>query len=155
MPGSGCYRLLITDDGGNGFSGGGFGVPSPYFRIRNNSVGIIAGTNGNFAEIFHSNIEIEDPNSISSIKNNLYDLKLNPNPVSDLLTISMDNIENSRYNISILNAVTGQQLLTKDLTIKTGHIFHQVSVDNFPPGIFIVNIESEFGRVSKRFVVSR
>ena len=155
MPGPGCYQLMILDDGGNGFSGGGFGVPSPHFRIRNNTVGIIVGTDGNFLEAFHSNIEIEDPNSINQVTDNIQELKLSPNPVSDLLMISLEDIENSSYSISILNAVTGQQVLSEEIEINTRNISYQVSVNDFPAGIFIVNVESEFGRVSKRFVVSR
>jgi len=155
LPGPGCYQLMVFDDAGNGFSGGGFGVPSPYFRIRNNSVGIIVDTDGNFPDSFHANIEIVDPNSNNVLNKQLQDLILSPNPVADVLTVSIDNIENSTYHLSISSAVTGQQIISKELTVSGGNIFHQVPIRDFPPGVFNVKIQNKKTFISKRFVVSR
>ena len=79
---------------------------------------------------------------------NTLHLSISPNPVSDILTVTVDSFKNN--SLSILD-LKGNKILTKLLTdSKT-----EINVNSFAKGIYLVNISDNANTVlnTKRFVV--
>jgi hypothetical protein len=79
---------------------------------------------------------------------NTLHLSISPNPVSDILTVTVDSFKNNSLSIVDLK---GNKILTKLLTdSKT-----EINVNSFAKGIYLVNISDNANTVlnTKRFVV--
>ncbi len=153
LPGPGCYHLKVVDDGGNGMAGGLFGVPNPYLKIRNNVVGIIVQTTGNFTNEFTSNIEIASTSGTTEafLENNT--LVLSPNPVSSILSVQDEDITNNKLLIKIVNAGTGQVLMSREGCADEKGFLLDLPVHTLPNGLMILTVTTARGSRSKIFVV--
>ncbi len=76
-------------------------------------------------------------------------IRLFPNPVQDLLTITFDDNTNDFKRLSIVNAL-GQIVREEDLKSNS------INIKDLPTGVYLLNLISDkLGTVSKRFVVDR
>jgi len=79
---------------------------------------------------------------------NTLQLSISPNPVSEILTVAVDNFKNNTIKIVDLK---GNQILTQPLTDNKT----EINVNSFAKGIYLVNISDNTNTVlnTKRFVV--
>ena len=79
---------------------------------------------------------------------NTLQLSISPNPVSEILTVAVDNFKNNTLKIVDLK---GNQILTQPLTDNKT----EINVNSFAKGIYLVNISDNANTVlnTKRFVV--
>ena len=149
LPGPGCYHLKVLDDGGNGMAGGIFGVPNPYFKIRNTQVGVIVQTAGLFLSGFVSNIEA---GVVSSSTDSPEDtaLRVFPNPAGGLLTVEAPYP--GTYIVRIIDPGTGI-LLSSCERSTTGQENHlSVPLDNLTSGWKILSVQHESKVMHARFL---
>ncbi len=89
--------------------------------------------------------------SITKWDNKAVQMKLNPNPAMDIVTINMSGLQQGKYNLQILD-ITGKIILTKTLDITTTNYSEQISVLPWLSGEYFVVIERENRRVVGRFM---
>lgn len=153
MPSVGCYHLRIIDDGGDGLTGGGFGSPTPFFRIRNDNVGIIINVQGNFGELYETNIEISSPNALADDESN-FDFTVAPNPTNSELGVFIKNEIYAATELTVRHAATGSVFFTKQLEGNNSEQVFKIPVDGLPAGVYLVLVKMENGEtMSKRVVV--
>lgn len=77
------------------------------------------------------------------------DLKLYPNPASDVLHIRSESIANGKYNIRILD-INGRAILSsnEDLNFSAGYI---VSLKSLKPGVYFLRIEGSGRQIVRTF----
>lgn len=155
LPSFGCYHLKLVDDIGNGLSGGGFGLPNPFFKIRNNTVGVIVETNGNYGEEFNSNIGIESSSANHEVLAEIYEFQIQPNPVSDELSLFLENINGVKTNVFIMEGLTGRIIYENELMINGGGASHRISTEQFASGVYMVGMRVNDNVVVKKFIVER
>ena len=83
-------------------------------------------------------------------------VQLFPNPVHDVLNLSVESRINSVSMLNIYDA-TGRRLLTKNIELSAGKQQIQISTDELPGGIYILQMEDAAGTVLQhyRFVKSK
>jgi len=82
------------------------------------------------------------------------DLKVGPNPTSDLLQISWENHINQPVFYQISN-LQGQQLLNGQWLSQTGFQQEQLDFSDLPTGIYLLQLLQSDRRAHKRIVVAR
>ena len=89
---------------------------------------------------------------VSSISETQLDSKINvyPNPVSDILTIKIEDINSEIFEVNLLNQLG--QIISKH-PIKSISKTHQVKTDRVPKGMFFVEMKFSDGRHSIKKVV--
>ena len=153
LSGPACYQLHILDDAGDGLTGGGFGSPTPFFRIRNNSVGIILNVQGNFGEEYGANIEVSTTTALEEMEAG-FDLSISPNPASSEVVVFIKNPVAPAAELSIIHAATGGLFLQKPLPKQSGNQVFKMPIDGLPAGVYIVLVKMENGDMrSERLVV--
>lgn len=133
MPGAGCYKLPVVDDAANGINNFGFGQPTPFVRLRNPQVGIIAGVTGNFGSNFVSNIEIAGASGVSENADAAGIFVLMPNPVGETCTLFLSDNDFEADNLLIFNAMGEKVSMIGVDTAKTRIDF---SVAALPTGMY-------------------
>ncbi len=83
----------------------------------------------------------------------LLNLNLYPNPAREILTLDLALEKPQDLDLNIYNAI-GQRVWADQLPVNTQHNM-PISVANFSPGIYFMQISSEQGQVTKRFVVEK
>ncbi|MEL6986335.1 MAG: T9SS type A sorting domain-containing protein [Bacteroidota bacterium] len=82
------------------------------------------------------------------------EFKLNtayPIPTKDILNLEFEIIKDSKVNVSITE-VSGRTIFTESFDAPQGVIQHQLSIENLPSGIYILQLENEGERIIKRVV---
>jgi|GEM_PF-2828724 len=81
----------------------------------------------------------------------LVDLRLYPNPARDLINLDINLAEPLTLEVNIFNAI-GQCVSSSTLA---GAISHQtpISITNFSNGLYILQVSTPLGQVTRRFVV--
>lgn len=149
LPGPGCYHLKVLDDGGNGMIGGVFGVPNPYIKIRNQQVGVIIQTAGQFLSSFVSNIEAGEFSS--SVKNpDIGTLRVFPNPASSQLIVEAPR--SGDYLIRIIDPGTGIVLHSLEISSAEEGDLLSIPLDGLPSGWKILSIQRETELLHARFM---
>ncbi|MBN8695455.1 MAG: T9SS type A sorting domain-containing protein [Bacteroidetes bacterium] len=82
----------------------------------------------------------------NSIENNI-DFKLYPNPAQSIINIEFENSISESYTLNIVN-VLGETVYFKQLNDPK----LQVSVDEFSSGIYVVQVQSNKGILSTKFI---
>lgn len=147
-----CYHLQILDDGGNGLSLGGFGQPNPFFRIRNNEVGIIVNASGNYGESYEANIEIESSNTVSTLLAS--PLRISPNPATDFVSISMKENQAKEMACAVIQMSTGQIVAQDNYPVWNNQVDIQYSLHDFPAGMYLVKMNNGTTIYSSKFIVA-
>lgn len=81
--------------------------------------------------------------SISNTFNNSH-FSLFPNPASNLITISANNLQYDSYNLSIYNSL-GQKIFNSEISIQSNTIEKQINVSQFATGIYNLIIKNDKG----------
>ena len=155
IPSFGCYHLKLVDDMGNGLSGGGFGLPNPFFKIRNNTVGIIVETNGNYGEGFNSNIGVESSTANHEVLTEIYDFQIQPNPVSDELSLFLKNTNEAEGSVFLMEGLTGRIVYQNKLMVNEGDVSHRISTEQFAAGIYMVGVRTDDHVMVKKIIVEK
>lgn len=91
--------------------------------------------------------------SVSNLNNNLNQLIVYPNPVSDILNINFELNNSTATKIEILD-FSGKQLgITLNENLK-GMVSKQINTTEFKSGIYFVKIQSENETVTKKIIVT-
>lgn len=86
---------------------------------------------------------------------NLNSLQVTPNPSTDYIQVEISLAERTELSVSVFNNL-GQQVRTFDMqSYAGGENQVRLNVQDLPNGIYFVNLQSEEGLNSKRFVVQR
>lgn len=85
LPAGNCYTVTLLDGASNGFPNGGFNTPTPFYRIRNNNVGIFVEFVGNYGSTDSQMMGIEGTSSVQETE--LADMALFPNPAVNELSL--------------------------------------------------------------------
>ena len=78
-------------------------------------------------------------------------VQLFPNPVTDLLSIQYEDFSPAPLYLRVFNAM-GTLMYQKSLTGENGQ--QQLAVESWPSGFYVVELSSERGRLSRKFIVS-
>ncbi|MEJ5244213.1 MAG: T9SS type A sorting domain-containing protein [Bacteroidota bacterium] len=81
-------------------------------------------------------------------------VRLAPNPTNELLTLELNLLEESQFEITIYNTL-GQEVFLHRYPSRRGYVFEQIDLRQFAPSAYFVSIRNEFGSLSKSFVVLR
>jgi hypothetical protein len=84
-------------------------------------------------------------NSLTGVNNDL-DVRLSPNPASDILNVSHNS---QNVMIRVLN-ITGEVVIQMNNTTAKGT---DLDISDLQSGVYIVNVSSETGNVSKRVMI--
>ncbi len=89
-------------------------------------------------------------NSVEEIANIAYS-HVYPNPANDLITVEFEVTQSANYSIQIIdalgNVVSAQECGKVDVFCKK-----EINVNSIDRGVYFINIMSENGRISKRFI---
>jgi len=133
----GCYTFNIYDIEGNGMEG----------TVKvSDSEGNVVFSNLGFEFEASNDFEVTD---LLSSTTNLLDVELTmyPNPAYDVLNIESDlDLQNAQI---YLNSITGQKI---PVNAQVSYGNAQISLETIQPGVYFVNIATEEGLVSKKFM---
>ncbi|MGR3809870.1 T9SS type A sorting domain-containing protein [Jiulongibacter sp. NS-SX5] len=81
-------------------------------------------------------------------------LQLSPNPTSDFVNIRADfnNVKAAQLQIIDLQGV---QMMTESLSVENNKVDKRVDVRSYNPGTYLVNIKSDEGLKTKKFVITK
>ena len=124
---SGCYRLEVSDAGGNGITSG-------YVRLYNNSDEIILNATGNsFSSILYGMISFETVNISDMIMDE--NTFIFPNPTTDDINI---NSESDIQMFEIYN-LQGQRVIAENGNVRT------FNVSGLTKGMYLLKVTTEKG----------
>jgi hypothetical protein len=152
MPGAGCYKLLVVDDGGNGINLFGFGQPTPFVRLRNPQVGIIAGVTGNFGSNFLSNIEILGTSATAEAPQDNRSISLSPNPASAVCELLISNPEPASQRLLVFNII-GEKVV--EYVVPPYAPSFDFSVAALPNGLYQVQLLGNSQNMTAKLMVQR
>lgn len=142
LPTTGCHQLWVYDSGGDGLST------------------MMEARDGN-GDVFYVNdgflgLDVQDFNvaSISGVNDLaiVTAMQLSPNPVSDMLNVSLDLEDRSTFNYTIVN-LEGKQLITNTFNgLTQGQNQKQINVADLAQGLYFLTISNEEGSLTKRFI---
>lgn len=142
LPEYGCYRVTLYNEAGNGIGDGGFwGV-----KDKNNKT-IISGTPSDNTFRYEFPFEVtysgEGVESVEILNNvNIY-----PNPASDLINVTAENLT----KINIYNSI-GQLVYSQDVNANEV----KVSTDSWTNGLYYINVETKDGfKSSQKIIVNK
>jgi hypothetical protein len=97
-------------------------------------------------------------NVISSTEDNnlaVFEAKIFPNPVSDKLNLSIPNIQDSNYLVTLTD-MTGRVIYMNSIRAQNG-LYHDINVQNFSVGHYILDVRSQHNKVhfASKVVVNR
>ena len=93
-----------------------------------------------------ASIEIE-VNSCLTIENNSFEVSIHPNPVTDYLSITIQNIDFSTATISLMD-ITGKEVKVENLSTESTTI----SLSELPTGVYFITVQSNDTQLTKKIV---
>lgn len=139
LPEYGCYRVTLYNEAGNGIGDGGFwGV-----KDKNNKT-IISGTSSDNTFRYEFPFEVtysgEGVESVEILNN----VDIYPNPASDLINVTAENLT----KINIYNSI-GQLIYSQEVNANEV----KVSTDSWANGLYYINVETKDGFKSSQKVI--
>lgn len=148
--GSATYQWTIYVDGG-----------SPITSTSQSPTGIVYNEQGSFSveltvtdtcgtdtKTMQSYINVICPTDVHSVTaNNKIDIY--PNPTTDIVNISADNITNGDYHFVIQN-VLGQTIQTKSIKVRSGKLSESISLAPYAAGIYTLQVKGGSLNLSKK-----
>lgn len=140
----GCYKFVITDDGGDGLG----------------SVGFITVSDANDAVIFEATDFGKGDSTLFSIALNVSteepkfanEISIAPNPTNEWSQISFELIEAATVQVELYN-VNGQQVLQQDFQqLSSGYQQISLNLNTIPSGIYMINLVAEGQVLSDRII---
>ena len=139
----GCYTVKMMDSYGDGFNSG-YGEGSYSFK---NSIGVeVISSNAQFGK---EELKPFDLATLSiGIEENNGELKLFPNPTSDVFTVQ--SLADGASTIEIVNALGQSIKVISEVDLSKEQI---VDVSTFKSGVYFVNVTTNKGTSSHRLVI--
>ncbi len=101
--------------------------------------------------IVNSNTIVPKPTSITN--NNIDgEIKLYPNPVTDVLNIEMNIEQTSVYDFNIYS-ISGQLIYTQQSTVNAGISLIRINTNNLPQGTYIIKMENTANQTMQKLFV--
>ena len=173
-PSLGCVEILPRDDGTLYFVGTSIGAfvthqldtfNTEWTQIGTNQFGnaivedikaretdglVAFGTYGKGIYTTHINLvtDIFPGQSVNELNLQEADLKVYPNPASDIIYVSWD-LKTGFTNISIFD-LSGKLVMKKDFN---NSMKESINIESFIPGTYICKVSSPKGSISKNFIV--
>ena len=148
LPSGHCYTITVLDGGSNGFPPGGFNVPTPFYRIRNNNEGIFVEFTGNFGA---RDTRMMGSEGSSSIKDtDLAGLELYPNPSKDHLNI-VHPFKGANVDIKIIGLASGVVHRSETRSGATPEI--QLNTSDLEEGLYLLVVNDGDREYLLKFVV--
>ena len=96
---------------------------------------------------------IQAPNAVEEILT--ANLKLYPNPTTDLLNVEFENTQSGKMNLEIENLL-GQKVISKTIDVTDGKNLIQLSVKDFVDGFYLLNLQNgERKYAVKKFMIAK
>jgi len=93
-----------------------------------------------------------NPASTNNLSKKITDVNLSPNPVRDILKISMAVLDTDNYSFDLIG-MTGRTHISKKEKIMKGRTYLPISVEHLADGIYFLNITNGYSTLSKKIVV--
>lgn len=146
----GCHYALFVDSYGDGIN---FQKPDAKIDILGVGGTVISEDPGYGTHVF-TVFDIEFVSTLSVDKEEFArNIRLYPNPASNLTNIEFTNNDASNTVITVVNAV-GQEVYYENLGVVNGLNVVELNVASFDSGIYFVNIKTENTIATKRLSVS-
>lgn len=108
-------------------------------------------TTGYGNNIFIDNITIRTGTVSIDKVIDLSELKLFPNPTTDILNVSLTMKISENVNFTVINSV-GQEVISTSETLNEGNQQAMLNVSDLASGVYILNIHTEGGTTQRKFV---
>lgn len=145
-----CYKLVVTDAFGDGINSG-YGAGGYVLKSGDNP---IISSNGQYAtgetKLFRNYTDV----GIASVKMNVSNLSVYPNPASSAANINIELSQNEMLNISVMNSLGQTVYSVKAQEMKAGSNNVTLSTADWASGVYFINVSSTKGSVSKKLLVS-
>lgn len=148
LPAEGCFKFRILDDYSDGIC---CQYGSGYFRLADTDNNILISG----AEFGQTDIRDFSADFVVSTRTleQVQDIKLFPNPASDVLNVVFDLSESTLLDITVTNAL-GQVIRTIPATqYGAGMNTLNVDVTTLPAGIYNVQLRSSNAQMTHKFIV--
>jgi len=153
---AGCYTLTMFDSGGNGMCCR-FGAGS--YTLEDSNGGTLAQGGTFLSEAstefcLGQSLELPGQNVVEEAIQTKT-LQLFPNPATRSLNVSFQAEDNAEV-VLYCTSITGQIMEQLEWRTEIGWNTTQLSLDNYPSGIYFIHLKGENGELlSKRFVVQK
>jgi photosystem II stability/assembly factor-like uncharacterized protein len=138
--------IIKTLDGGNSWSKQTIGtneiIQSIFFTDIN--TGYAVGNNGTILKTINGGINVINENTVDN------NVKIYPNPASDIIYVGIDNIGNKDFTLDIFNS-TGTLVKTEKLRINQ----NQINIRGLSNGIYVVKINSNGLINNQKLIIQR
>lgn len=100
-------------------------------------------------------LDVTDISGTLGVNNQLSDAELiiYPNPSNDVVNIKITTLEATKFDLSIID-ITGKVLYQESIIMNSGLGMTSLDVSQFSAGMYVVSVNSSYGLINKRFVVS-
>jgi hypothetical protein len=133
----GCYTYQVMDSDDDGISFWANNDGSGYTRFKQVGGPILKSFIGDFGDNINYNFTIDFPLSYEEL-NDLSELKVYPNPVTNELNVSLRNFAND-VNIQIIDNL-GKEVQSKSVVTGSDVFIGKIDISNLPSGMYIVKV---------------
>lgn len=77
-----------------------------------------------------------------------------PNPVTEMLNVTADGIENGNYKLALKN-ILGQLILNENEKIENNSFKNTISISEFPNGIYFLTIDNDKTRIVRKIIIQK
>ncbi|NBC25162.1 MAG: T9SS type A sorting domain-containing protein [Bacteroidetes bacterium] len=154
-----CYTFNIYDSFGDGmgFTGGVEGAAPFGYQILDGYGEVVTETlqaQYNFGDDDSDAARTEDLVNVNeTLLGN--SLTIYPNPTTDQLNVEFDLVKSSKLTIDLYN-ITGKLVMSKDYgTQSAGYSLNRVDLSNLNAGVYMLNINTNDGRVVRKVTVTK
>jgi hypothetical protein len=98
-----------------------------------------------------SGIRYDSQRSVLSGSETMVQIEVFPNPTTDLVQVVMQNIEADEVQIKLFSA-TGVTMQHKPVTVQEKAVQTTLDLENYPPGIYLLQAEYEGHSLTKKVV---
>jgi hypothetical protein len=149
LTGTGCHKLVLVDDYGDGmccqYGNGSYTVESSGIQLYN------GGSFGGSEERVFNVGGTSSINDLELVSN----VSIYPNPATENATVSFNMIETGEVSLEVVN-VLGARIVSQNLGEKAAGQHNQnLSVNNLPSGIYMVNLIVNDAIYSTRVNISK
>lgn len=144
VPSTGCYSIEVSDAFGDGLFGSQYGGVNGHVNIysveNGNNFGFLWQYNGTYnfdTEFAAANVVtvVGVEETASNVEMNIY-----PNPANNVANINFAIAQNADVMIDVIN-MTGAKVATINKgNLAAGSYIHQLDVNNFAAGVYMVNV---------------
>lgn len=144
VPSSGCYSIEFTDAFGDGLFGsqyGGVNGRIEVYSIENgNNFGNIWLYNGDYN--FEAEATAANVTTVVGVEENEANISLNvyPNPANNIANVNFSITESADVLIEVINLTGAKVASFNKGNLAAGNYNHQLEVNNFAAGVYMVNV---------------